>query len=126
MAESENSRCTATGNTNADSTSCGFRQVVHIRVVKDKVEDSALQDTMPQWQLVTVWKNQSALSSGSNNSTIKRYMNVNPLNTELNPKCHFLALVGPHHILHVSRIRVNQATTPPPLNPLTEDGGIIC
>ena len=31
---------------------------------------------------------------------------VNPLNAELNPICHFLALLGAHHILHVSRIRV--------------------
>ena len=30
----------------------------------------------------------------------------NPLNAELNPICHLLALLGPHHILHVSRIRV--------------------
>jgi len=30
----------------------------------------------------------------------------NPLNAELIPTCHFLALVGAHHILHVSRIRV--------------------
>jgi hypothetical protein len=29
----------------------------------------------------------------------------NPLNAELNPICHLLALLG-HHILHVSRIRV--------------------
>ena len=32
---------------------------------------------------------------------------VSPLNAELNPICHFLALVGAHHILNVSRIRVN-------------------
>ena len=31
---------------------------------------------------------------------------INPLNAELNPICHLLALLGPHHILHVSRIRV--------------------
>jgi hypothetical protein len=31
----------------------------------------------------------------------------NPLKTELNPICHLLALLGAHHILHVSRIRVN-------------------
>jgi hypothetical protein len=30
----------------------------------------------------------------------------NPLNAELNPICHFLALLD-HHILHVSRVRVN-------------------
>jgi hypothetical protein len=32
---------------------------------------------------------------------------VNPSNTELNPIYHLLALLGAHHILHVSRIRVN-------------------
>jgi hypothetical protein len=31
---------------------------------------------------------------------------VNPLNAELNPIWHLLALLGAHHILHVSRIRV--------------------
>jgi len=31
----------------------------------------------------------------------------NPLNAELNPICHLLALLRAHHILHVSRIRVN-------------------
>jgi len=30
----------------------------------------------------------------------------NPLNTELNPICHLLALLGAHHIFHVSGIRV--------------------
>jgi len=33
----------------------------------------------------------------------------NPLNVELNPICHFLALLGPHPIFHVSRIRVNNS-----------------
>jgi len=33
--------------------------------------------------------------------------NVNPINTEFNPIRHLLALLGAHHILHVSRIRVN-------------------
>jgi hypothetical protein len=31
---------------------------------------------------------------------------INPLNAELNPIRHLLALVGAHHILHVSRVRV--------------------
>jgi hypothetical protein len=30
----------------------------------------------------------------------------NPLNAELNPICHFLELLGAHHILHVSGKRV--------------------
>ena len=32
----------------------------------------------------------------------------NPLNAELNRICHLLALLGAHHILHVSRVRVKE------------------
>ena len=35
----------------------------------------------------------------------------NPLNAELNSIYHLLALLGPHHILYVSRIRVNDAVS---------------
>jgi len=31
----------------------------------------------------------------------------NPLNTELNPICHLLTLLGAHPIFHISSIRVN-------------------
>jgi hypothetical protein len=34
---------------------------------------------------------------------------INPLKAELNPSCHQLALLGAHHILQVSRVRVNKA-----------------
>jgi len=34
----------------------------------------------------------------------------NPLNPELNPMCCFLALLGAHNFLHVSRIRVKSLT----------------
>ena len=33
-------------------------------------------------------------------------MYFNPLKPELNPICYLLALLGAHHFLHVSRIRV--------------------
>ena len=36
-----------------------------------------------------------------------RNFKFNPLNAKLNPICHLLALLGAHHILHISRIRVN-------------------
>ena len=36
----------------------------------------------------------------------RRSFPFNPLNAELNPICHLLALLGAHQILHVSRIRV--------------------
>jgi hypothetical protein len=32
---------------------------------------------------------------------------VKPLNAKLNPICYLPALLGAHHFLHVSRIRVN-------------------
>jgi hypothetical protein len=38
---------------------------------------------------------------------------INPLNAELNPIRHLLALVGARHIVHVSRIRVKEG------NPMT-------
>jgi len=31
---------------------------------------------------------------------------LNPLNVELNPICHLLALLGAHHIFHVSGLKV--------------------
>jgi hypothetical protein len=36
-------------------------------------------------------------------------MGLNSLKAELNPICHLLALLGAHHILHISRIRVKVA-----------------
>jgi hypothetical protein len=48
--------------------------------------------------------------------TDNTYSNVtarfNHLNAGLNPIYHLLALLGAHHILHVSRIRVNVANIP--------------
>ena len=37
---------------------------------------------------------------------VTQWGRFNPLNAELNPICLLLALLGAHHILHVSRIRV--------------------
>ena len=35
---------------------------------------------------------------------------INPLKPELNPICYLLALLGAHHFLHVSRVRVKLLT----------------
>jgi len=47
--------------------------------------------------------------------TINKLLSVdnnyfNPLNAELNPICYLLALLGAHHFIHVSRIRVKSLT----------------
>jgi hypothetical protein len=41
---------------------------------------------------------------------LRNYINLNPSNAELNPTCHLPALLGAHHILHVSRVRVKYPT----------------
>ena len=41
---------------------------------------------------------------------LKEDRSFNPLNPELNPICYLLALLGTHHFLHVSRIRVKLLT----------------
>jgi hypothetical protein len=38
--------------------------------------------------------------------------NFKPLNAKLNPICHVPVLIGAHHILHVSRIRIKNQRTP--------------
>ena len=43
-------------------------------------------------------------------STLSSAWHINPLNAELNPICHLLALLGVQHFLHVSRIRVKLLT----------------
>ena len=37
-------------------------------------------------------------------------LEINPLNAELNPICYLLEVLGAHHFLHVSRIRVKLLT----------------
>jgi hypothetical protein len=46
----------------------------------------------------------------------KSFLAFYPLNAELNPIRHFLALVGAHHFVHVIRIRVNPLNAE--LNPI--------
>ena len=50
----------------------------------------------------------SPYSAPDNSSTYE--LSLNPLNAELNPICHLLALLGAHHFLHVSRIWVKSLT----------------
>jgi hypothetical protein len=47
-----------------------------------------------------LWTGQDSLANA---------VEINPLNAKLNPICHFMALLGAHHILHVNRIRVKKA-----------------
>jgi hypothetical protein len=49
------------------------------------------------------------MSNHQNSRTFRLKVSCfNPFNTELNPICHLMALLGAHHILHISRIRVKK------------------
>jgi len=64
----------------------------------------------------TTYKNICNFTAGLNSATCfgrypaitgqQRIVLINPLNAELNPICHLLALLGSHHSLRVSRVRV--------------------
>ena len=61
-------------------------------------EVSDLTLVLLTWRIWWVPNNASRWQMGFNSA-------FSPLNAELNPICHLLALIGAHHILHVSRIR---------------------
>jgi len=55
--------------------------------------------------IIITGPNQDGLQTALNKTLSDTNSWFNPLNTQLNPICHFLALLD-HHIVHVSRIRV--------------------
>ena len=56
--------------------------------------------------VVATWNVGNRLSAFAYRHRETELHKIYPLNADLNPTCHFLALLGAHHILHVSRIRV--------------------
>jgi len=57
-----------------------------------------------------IWQSADCSSSRCSFSNRVFVLPFNPLNAELNPICYLLALLGAHHFLHVSRIRVKSLT----------------
>jgi len=64
-----------------------------------------LEDTTTSKMFTNLSCVTSSFSVFIDRTTFIRYL-INPLNAELNPICHLLALLGAHPILHISRIRV--------------------
>ena len=64
--------------------------------------NSALEYTIRREQV-----NQEDLKLNGTHQLLVYADDVNPLNAELNPTCHLLALLGAHPVLHISRIKVN-------------------
>jgi len=61
----------------------------------------ANQQFSPSWRHDTICTVRSAFPHYS-----RKPMHINPLNAELNPFSHLLALLGAHHIFHVSKVSV--------------------
>ena len=53
-----------------------------------------------------MFRHRGAIFKGVFQIKVMQVQRFNPLNAELNPICHLLALLGVHQFLHVSRIRV--------------------
>jgi Tfp pilus assembly pilus retraction ATPase PilT len=84
----------------------GVPQVPHTTVNRELLP---FRQALPIWSMrddivSLINSNQVVLVCGDTGSG--KTTQVNPLNAELNPVCHLLALLEAHHILHVSRIRV--------------------
>ena len=64
----------------------------------------------PGYPLQNCSPTRQKVSTNSTNAKHVSYVMFNPLNPELNPICYLLSLLGAHHFLHVSRIRVKLLT----------------
>jgi hypothetical protein len=74
----------------------------------DSAQNSSLSPKRPGYSNVNLLL--SALDANRETTTkaeLIMAISSNPLNAEFNPICNLLALLGPQHILHVRRIRVN-------------------
>jgi len=95
--------CTAQQNTVLQSTECHSLNAQNNKALKTNMKHR------PNSVTITI-VNQYVKHEGNKNRYLCSYGNINPLNSELNPICHLMALLGVHHFLYVSRIRVKSLT----------------
>ena len=83
------------------------RKILNIfeRKVYRRISGPVYDNEKENWRILT---NKEIYTSVKKPTIIDN--KVNPLNAELNPICYLLALLGAHHFLHVSRIRVKLLT----------------
>ena len=71
-----------------------------LRAIFEPTNDNREWRIKYNYELYTLYKD----------TDITTYIKINPLKPKLNPICYLLALLGAHHFLHVSRIRVKLLT----------------
>jgi len=96
------------GTPRSRSRSCGVNNRIGERAactvhISDTSSDLTLYTDMPTplRRIILKW-----VSNIWDKNAWEGFMWLNPLKPELNPICYLLALLGAHHFLHVSRIRV--------------------
>ena len=106
---------------------CRLTRILSERIVRPSLSDSsgmqhcALSDSDRHYGLQRCWRNQdlgpidmhgitSHTTAVFNTLRTGSFKLFNPLKPELNSICYLLALLGAHHFLHVSRIRVKLLT----------------
>ena len=84
----------------------------HVNYVRYPSTDFVLESTLQRTEKQLLLQQQSILPNKDwcNQTHFSHYLRHNPLNPELNPICYLLALLGAHHFLHISRIRVKLLT----------------
>ena len=89
----------------------GWEDPLQVCLLPERLQSAASQCILV---CLDTWIKHMLLKEMSSNFTFKTVFQgssfVNPLNPELNPICYLLALLGAHHFLHVSRIRVKSLT----------------
>jgi len=85
-------------------------QVDYFFLVRQNIQLAMLLLLLPTRSLITYIKKFEVNLVPLYNRTKINLVEVNPLKPELNPICYLLALLGAHHFLHVSRIRVKLLT----------------
>ena len=83
---------------------------MRIRSGEKKAKDEIRQITMTNYCINNPPKYDTNIKIRKERKSISSLVEFNPLNPELNPICYLLALLGAHHFLHVSRIRVKLLT----------------
>ena len=103
-------RHTALGNTPLDERSAWRTDLTTHNTHKRQtsMHPAGFEPTIPASKLPQT----HALDCAATRSSLKSitFTDFNPLNPELNPICYLLALLGAHHLLHVSRVRVKSLT----------------
>jgi len=83
---------------------------IAVDIKKERLKWTGHLDGMDLGRVVKNILGNKLKGRGTKRPRLRGWRMINPLNPELNPICYLLALLGVHHFLHISRIRVKLLT----------------